>query len=177
VTGADVVRGYARALFDVAEAEGVLGKVEDELFRFARALEANPKLREALTDASLPVENRTALIRDLLEDRAHPVTLSMLGFVVESGRARDLAKIIDELARIAAEQRQQALAEVRSAVPLTKEQTDRLAAALGSVTGREVDVKVVVDPSVVGGFVARVGDEVFDGSLASRLEDVKGRLS
>jgi F-type H+-transporting ATPase subunit delta len=135
VTGADVVRGYARALFDVAEAEGVLGKVEDELF------------------------------------------LSMLGFVVESGRARDLAKIIDELARIAAEQRQQALAEVRSAVPLTKEQTDRLAAALGSATGREVDVKVVVDPSVVGGFVARVGDEVFDGSLASRLEDVKERLS
>ena len=72
--------------------------------------------------------------------------------------------------------RQHELAEVRSAVDLTAAQRDRLAEALSRATGRQVEVKVVVDPSVVGGIVARVGDEVFDGSIASRLEDAKQAL-
>ncbi len=77
---------------------------------------------------------------------------------------------------MASAEREHALAEVRSAVELTAEQRDRLAQALSEATGRKVDVKVVVDPSVIGGVVARVGDEVFDGSIANRLEDAKQAL-
>ena len=83
---------------------------------------------------------------------------------------------MDELARMASEEREHALAEVRTAVDLSAEQRERLAQALSRATGRQVDVKVVVDPSVVGGVIARVGDEVFDGSIASRLEDAKQAL-
>jgi F-type H+-transporting ATPase subunit delta len=171
-----LIGGYAQALFAVAQAEGVLPKVEDELYAFGKALEQHTELREALTDAALPAENKKAVVDDVLGDRVNPMTVSLLGFVIDAGRAREIPKIVEELARKASAEREHALAEVRSAVELTAEQRDRLAEALSSATGRKVDVKVVVDPSVIGGVVARVGDEVFDGSIASRLEDAKQAL-
>lgn len=176
MAGDDLIRGYAEALFSVATAEGVLPTVEDELYAFARALEQNTALREALTDAALPSENKKAVIAELAGERANPVTVNLLGFVVDAGRAREIPKVVDELARLAAGERDHVLAEVRAAVPLTDVQRERLTAALSQATGRQVDLKVVVDPSVVGGVVARVGDEVFDGSVASRLESAKQRL-
>jgi F-type H+-transporting ATPase subunit delta len=172
----DRVRGYATALVAVAAAEGVLDRVADELFAFAKAVEQDPKLRDAITDRALPLENRQQLIRDILGGRAHDVTVSEVSFVIEAGRARDLGKIADGVASLAAEEHEQAVAEVRSAVPLTDAQRKRLEDALSRATGRKIEAKVVVDPTVVGGVVARVGDLVFDGSIASRLEDAKHAL-
>jgi F-type H+-transporting ATPase subunit delta len=171
-----LVHGYAEALFAVAEAEGALGSIEDELFAFAKAVEQNTELRQALTDPALPAENKKAVIDDILGERANPLTASLLGFVVESGRSRELERIVDELATVAAERRQHALAEVRTAVPLSDEQRERLAAALAHATGKSLEVKVVVDPSVLGGVVANVGDEVFDGSVRTRLAEAKRHL-
>jgi F-type H+-transporting ATPase subunit delta len=176
VTDEGLIGGYAQALFAVAQAEGVLPKVEDELYAFGKALEQHTDLRDALTDAALPAENKKAVVRDLLGDRANPVTVALLGFVIDAGRAREIPKIVEELARMASVERSHALAEVRTAVDLTDEQRRRLAEALSRATGRTVDLQVVVDPSVIGGVVARVGDEVFDGSIASRLEDAKQAL-
>ena len=173
---AELIQGYAEAMFAVARAEDALSAVEDELYTFGKALGQHTELRESLTDAGLPAENKKAVVRDLLGDRANPVTVSLLGFVIDAGRARALPKIVDELARMAAEEREHALAEVRSAVDLSVSQRERLASALSRATGRQVDVKVVVDPTVVGGVVARVGDEVFDGSIASRLEEARQAL-
>jgi F-type H+-transporting ATPase subunit delta len=171
-----LIRGYAEALFSVARAEDVLATVEDELYGFAKALEQNTPLRQALTDAALPAENKKAVIDDLLGGRANPVTVNLLGFVVDAGRARELPRIVEHLAVVAAGERDRALAEVRSAVELTDAQRERIARALSQATGRTVDVKVVVDPAVIGGIVARVGDEVFDGSVSSRLEAAKQHL-
>ena len=172
----DLIRGYAEALFAVARAEGALPTVEDELYGFAKGLEQHTDLREALTDAALPAENKKAVIAEVLGDRANPVTVSLLGFIVDAGRAREIPAIVERLAQVAASERDHALAEVRSAVALNEAQRDRIAQALSAATGRTVDVKVVVDPSVVGGIVARVGDEVFDGSVSSRLESAKQHL-
>ena len=172
----DRAAGYAAAVVAVADAEGVGGRVEDELFGFAKAVDQNAELREALTDRALPVENRLAVVREVIGDRAHPVTVSLISFIVESGRARELGKIAEDAVAIAAERREHAVAEVRSAVPLTDQQRERLEQALSRATGRTVEAKVIVDPTVVGGVVARVGDLVFDGSVASRLEDAKHAL-
>jgi F-type H+-transporting ATPase subunit delta len=171
-----VVSGYAKALLAVAEAEGAIDRVQDELFVFAKAVERHAELREALTDASLPVENRDAVIEDLLGGRVHPVTLKLARFLVDAGQARHLDAIAEELANMAAKRSELALGEVRSAVPLDQEQRERLRKVLADATGRQIELKVVVEPSVIGGLVARVGDEVFDGSVASRLADAKQRL-
>lgn len=164
-----LVRGYAQAVLAVAEAEGELEAVEDQLFRFAEAVGRNASLREALTDAALPAERKRAVLADLLQG-ASPHTVNLLGFLVEQGRARELERIVRTVAELAAERRRRVLAEVRTAVPVSEERRRRLEEALSAATGREVEVKVVVDPAVIGGVVARVGDEVFDGTVRSRLE-------
>lgn len=172
-----LVRGYAEALFAVAEAEGELSAVEGELYAFARSLDTQTGLREALTDPGLPAQNKRDLVRDVLGERANPITVNVLGFLIDQGRAREIGKIGEELAEVAAERRAQVLAEVRSAVPLDAEQQRRLAVALSRATGRKVEVKVVVDPTIVGGIVAKIGDEVFDGSVRSRLDEARQQLT
>jgi F-type H+-transporting ATPase subunit delta len=174
---AALVRGYAAGLLAIAEAEGELGRFEDELFAFAKALEREVGLRQALTDPALPLERKDALVRDLLGDRASPLTASALDLIIEQGRARDLGRIVEELVRLAAERRRHVVAEVRSAVRLDERQRERLTAALSRATGLAVEVKVVVDPSVIGGVAARIGDEVFDGTVRTRLAEARRHLS
>jgi len=172
----EIVKGYAQALFAVAEAEEDLGTVEDELFAFAKVVERDGRLREALTDPALPAENKRTLVRELLGDRASSHTVSILGFLIEQGRAKELGRIVESLAELAAERRKHVVAEVRSAVPLTQERRKRLAEALSKATGKNVEITVVIDPAVIGGILARVGDEVFDGTVRTRLEDARERL-
>ena len=167
------IEGYARGLFEIARAEGKLDEVEDELFRFARVLETNDELRTTLTDQQLPVSRRQQIIEDLLEGKAHSITIALLSMVVGAGRARDLPAIIDDLVKLSATEGNKELAEVRSAVPLTDDQQQRLAAALQAATGKTVDLKVIIDPSVLGGLVAQVGDTVIDGSVKARLQQLQ----
>jgi F-type H+-transporting ATPase subunit delta len=172
----DRVDAYASAIFEVAKAERNLDEVADELFRFARIFESNDELRNALTDQALPPERRQAIVEDLLGGRALPLTTSLISFIVAAGRGRDLPAIVDQLVERAAAEREHAVAEVRTAVELTPEQRDRLAAALSKNLGKQIEVKVVVDPSVLGGVVARVGDTVIDGSVRHRLDQLKEQL-
>ena len=169
------IDGYAKALFEIAKAEGTLDEVEDELFRFARSYESSDELRNALTDELIPIERRQGVVEQLLGN-ATSTTAQLVSMVVASGRGRDLPAIIDRLVARAADSKDAAVAEVRSAVALTADQTDRLKAALANATGRNVNVKVVVDPSVLGGLVATVGDTVIDGTVRTRLDQLKSRL-
>ena len=167
---------YAEALLGVARAEGRLDEVEDELFRFGRALEASDSLRTTLTDELIPPARRQAIVEDLLGGNASTTTAQLLSFVVGSGRAGDLPAIISALVERAAATKSRTPAEVRSAVALTEDQRNRLAAALANATGKQVELKVIVDPAVLGGLVAQVGDTVIDGSIRSRLDQIKSLL-
>jgi F-type H+-transporting ATPase subunit delta len=166
----DLARGYAQALFQVARAEGALEAVEDELFRFARIVENETRLRESLTDVGLPPEQRVKMVQELLGPKASPHTTNIISFLVQQGRARELSKIIDSLVELAAEERNKAVAEVRSAVPLDGDTRDKLKDAIARATGKQVELKVLVDPAVVGGLLVRVGDQVFDGTVRRRLQ-------
>jgi F-type H+-transporting ATPase subunit delta len=167
---------YAEALFAVARAEGTLGEVEDELFRFSQTLQGNDELRDALTDARIPAARRQQIVEDLLGGKASSTTVALVSMVVGTGRARDLPTIIERLVEMSAAEANKEVAEVRSAVPLTDDQRDRLAKALEDATGKQVEIKVVVDPSVLGGIVAQVGDTVIDGSVRRRLDQLKNAL-
>lgn len=172
----DAIRGYATALFTVAQAEGALDQIEDELFRFARTTEREIKFRDALVDPSLPEDHRANMVAELLGDRASPHTTNLIGFVIRQGRARELPQIIDSLVEISAAERNKAIAEVRSAVPLGEAERTRLKESIARATGKQVELKVLVDPSVVGGLLVRVGDIVFDGTVRRRLALAKEHL-
>ncbi len=172
----EVVRGYAEALFRVVEAEGEIDRVEDELFRFGKLLEENYDLKQALSDRSIDRDQRVKVLEELLSDKVSPHTLGLLTFVVEQGRARQLPEILERLSALAAEAHNSVVAEVRSAVPLTSEQREELAKALSQATGKRVEVKVLVDPSVIGGVVAKVGETIIDGSIRRRLEQLREQV-
>lgn len=173
----DVINGYAEGLFKIVEAEGELDRVEDELFRFAKTLETNNELKQALGDQSLDRAQRLGILEELLERSFSPHTLSLLAFIVAQDRARQMSQILEQLSDLAATARDSVVAEVRSAVPLDDDQQRRLAEALESSTKKKVEVKVLVDPTVIGGIHTRIGDTVIDGSIRRRLEQLKEQVS
>ncbi len=170
------VDAYARAIYEIVAAEGFLAEAEDELFRFARTFEANDDLRMALSDPGIPAARRQAVVEDLLGGKALIASKAIASFIVGIGRASHLPEIIDRFVELSAESRSREVAEVRSAVALSDEQVSRLAAALGKATGKQVEVKVVVDDSVLGGIVARIGDIVIDGSVRNRIDQLKEQI-
>jgi F-type H+-transporting ATPase subunit delta len=176
MTQDELITGYAEALFKVVQAEGELARVEDELFRFGKLLETNHELKQALSDQSIDKIQRVKVLDELLSDKVSSHTLGLLAFVVEQGRARQLPQILKGLSDLAAEARNSVVAEVRSAIPLDAKQRKELAAALSKATGKKVEVKVLVDPSVIGGIVAKVGDTVIDGTVRRRLEQLKEQV-
>jgi F-type H+-transporting ATPase subunit delta len=167
------ITAYADAALSVARAEGTLSEVEDELFRIARVVESNDELRTALTDPHLPASRRQQIIEDLLDGRASVTTISIMSMIVGAGRVTDLPKIAEELLQRSAAKNGASVAEVRSAVALNDEQLARLADALKARTNREITVKNVVDPTVMGGVVTRIGDSVLDGTVRTRLNQLR----
>ncbi|MCU1354596.1 MAG: atpH [Acidimicrobiales bacterium] len=172
----DRTTAYAEALFAVARAEGPLAEVEDELFRVAQVVRGNDELRDKLADPHIPVALRQQIVVDLLDGKAQPATVNLVSLVVGNGRVRELPAIVDELVAMTAREGNKEVAEVRSAIALTDDQKTRLAAALGKATGKQVEIKVILDPSVQGGLVAQVGDTVIDGSVRRRLDQLKNAL-
>ena len=170
------IEAYATALFEIAQADGTLALVEDELFRVARAFESNEQLRNTLSDSTIPADRRQQVAEQLLGAKASNTTTQLVSLVIGSGQVRDLPAIVDSLVKRASSEKQQEVAEVRSAVALSDDQKTRLTAALTKVTGRPVNLKVVIDPSVLGGLVAVVGDEVIDDTVRTRLDQLKTRI-
>ena len=170
------IEAYATALFEIAQADGTLALVEDELFRVARAFESNEQLRNTLSDSTIPADRRQQVAEQLLGSKASNTTTQLVSLVVGSGQARDLPAIVDSLVKRASAEKQQEVAEIRSAVALSDDQKTRLTAALTKVTGKPVNLKVVIDPSVLGGLVAVVGDEVIDDTVRTRLDQLKTRI-
>jgi F-type H+-transporting ATPase subunit delta len=176
MASSELIQGYAEALFRVVRAEGELDRVEDELFRFGKVLESNHELKQALSDQSMDRAQRAKILDELLGDKVSEHTLGLLTFIVAQGRARQLPQILEELSALAAEARNSVVAEVRSATPLDEKQRTELASALSKATGKQVEVKVLVDPSVIGGIVAKIGDTVIDGTIRRRLEQIREQV-
>lgn len=168
-------QGVRTALL-VAQAEGQLDDVEDQLFRVGRLVNAHGDLRTALGDKRVPLEARQRLLVGLLQGRAHRTTVSLAKRAVLA-RRHSFDETLEEYLGLVAELRNRGVATVEVARPLTPEQTRRLRAALRDQMGREVTLHVVLDPAVVGGVRVSVGDEVIDGTVAARFDDARRQLS
>lgn len=172
----DRISGYAAGILEMARAEGAVERVQSELFEIGRAIESSPDLRSTLTDPQLPLERKRSVVSDLLGGRASSLTVGLVEFLLGQDMASDLSGLATALADQAAAARSKQVAEIRSAVPLDDATVERLARALGRATGTSLEVETVVDPSLVGGIVARVGDTVIDGSVAARLDSLRQKL-
>jgi F-type H+-transporting ATPase subunit delta len=167
------IDGYAQALLDVIEAEGDADRLSDELFRVAKEFGESEDLQGALADPSIPVDRKQSIISDLIGKRASTVTVALLNMLAGVGKITDLPEMTRRMMELSAEAQGEVVADITSAIELDAATQERLAATLASVTGRKIKLHVTVDPSVVGGLVAQVEDTLFDGSVRSRLQDLR----
>ena len=157
------------AILSVAQKQGAIEDVEDELFRVGRLVDREPRLRALLADPTAPVQRRVELLTSVVSGKVHPMTERLLVRSVQSPQGRGLDRAAEELAELAASSRERSVARVGTPVGLTDEQQRRLADALSRIYGRPIALQVELRPELVGGLVVRVGDEVIDGSLAGRM--------
>jgi F-type H+-transporting ATPase subunit delta len=165
-----------RATFAVAEKDGTLAEVEDELFRFGRILDSEPALASLLADPNAPEDRRVALLDQVLGQKVRPVTKALLEQTVRSPRGRSLDLAAEELSELAAARRDRYVAHVGTPVALTAQQEQRLTDTLSRLYGRQMSLQIELDPTLLGGLVVRVGGEVIDGSVSSRLSAAKRAL-
>ena len=175
-TASNRIAGYAHAVLSVAGAEGAQAEVESELARFADALRSSDELQSTLADSAIDVERRLGIVDDLLGGKALPATAALVSLVVGAGRGGELIEIVDAAIDRAAAGRNRRVARVRSAVELSGEQRTRLAEAIKASAGLDVEIQAIVDPTVVGGVVTEIGDDVIDGSVRSRLQQMRAGL-
>jgi F-type H+-transporting ATPase subunit delta len=164
------------ASLDAAEVRGELDDVEDELFRFGRIVSSDRELGRILSDRKAPAGGKAALLDRLLSRKVSPVTEQLLRNVLTGPHVGHAENAIERLSDVASRRRGQSVARVTTAIALTAEQEQRLTEVLGRIYGRTVGLQVTVDPSVLGGLIVQVGDEVIDGSIAHRLEVAGRRL-
>ena len=153
-----------------------LEEIEDQLFRFARTVEANRKLRYALGDRDLPVAVRQDVMVKLLGGKALAATVRLASYAARGGRARDIVATLDTLVEDAAKARGWRVARVQAASEVDDAQQRDLSDALAHLTGNPVDLQVTVEPALIGGVVVQVGDLLVDSSTRHRLDELKEHL-
>jgi F-type H+-transporting ATPase subunit delta len=170
------VGGFAAAIFeDVPTAE--LEEIEDQLFRFARTVQAAPALRSAFTDRDRPVADRQGLARDLLEAKVLAETLQLVFYAIAGGRPRDFVGTLDWLVEATARVRGWRVAHVRSAREVDADQRAELAESLSLLVGNPVELQVILDPSLLIGALVRVGDLQVDATARGRLDALREHLA
>ncbi|HZZ95413.1 MAG TPA: F0F1 ATP synthase subunit delta [Jatrophihabitantaceae bacterium] len=164
-------------LLAAAEKAGVIDEVEDELFRFERIIDAESGLATLLDEVTASTERRVGLLEQVLGGKVHALTLALVRHAVVAQRKRSVRLALDDLIEAAGVRRERYVARVISAVPMTDHQQGALADQLSQLYGRRIEVRYAIDPSIRGGLVVRVGDEIIDGSVAARLAQIRNAFA
>ncbi len=170
-------RRYAKALFELAQEEGRVDPLRQELRALGALLEDNAELASVLLEPLHPAAQRRSVLESIaVKIEASPVLRHFYAFLIDQRRLVDLATIESEFGRLADVAAGLTVATIRTANPLSEDQQSRLERALSTQSGRKVTLKIEVDPGLLGGLVAQVGDTVFDGSLSTQLNQLRAGL-
>ncbi|WP_040163782.1 F0F1 ATP synthase subunit delta [Microbacterium gorillae] len=172
---ADLVDGITELATRAAAKAEPNTDVEGELFSFSRTVAANPELELALNGSLGQASAKSTLAEKLLASAA-PATRLIVSSLVQKTRDRRVRQLLDGAMKTVAAQRGRTVATVVTAAPLTDGQASRLQTALSAKYGTQVSLNTVVDPTVVGGLRVQIADDVIDGSISSRLADVRQKL-
>jgi ATP synthase F1 delta subunit len=180
-TESDLVDGVEHtarlALLKRAEVDDTVDDVEDQLFRFGRLLDSEPRLAAALSDHTAPADGRIALLEKILEGSGVDGTAAaLLSQTVGHLRGERADEAVIDLAELAVARRGELVAHVTAAAELADAQRTRLTDVLSRIYGHPVSIQLHVDPELLGGLSITVGDEVIDGSIASRLAAAQTQL-
>lgn len=176
-SAADLVDGVEELAIRATSVADKDADIEGELFRVSRIVAENPDLELALGSRLGDGTKKSELVEKLLTDRASKGTTLIVSSMVAQPRERRVRQMLSRASSLVSDQRGRSVATVVAASALTDEQQSRLAATLSAKYGRSVSLNVVIDPKVVGGIRVQIADDVIDGSVSSRLADVRHKLA
>jgi len=171
----EIAQVYARSLFEVAQEQGKLDVVREELGQITEALEENAELRLFFYSPYFSTDEKREGLRSTVTD-ADPVMMNVLDILVENHRLPVLPRLRREYERRWREANNLLPVTVTSAVALDDAVVERIGDEIGRQTGRTVELTREVDPSIVGGFVVRVGNAILDASIKNRLDNLRKQI-
>lgn len=167
-------RRYAQAIFELARENGAWDAWNNDLELMAQVF-ADPAAQSYFADPKHGAQ-KEQLVRTLFEGKVGPLALNVARMLATQGRTYLIPRIHERFQALAREYHGIVIAEVTTAVPVDASERERIAAELGRITGKRVQVTTRVDPSIIGGLVARVGDKLIDGSVVTQLQQLRQRL-
>lgn len=178
----DLVRAIERLGVETeaaaAEKDGALDRLESELFAFTQTIQNSSELRTVLADRTVQsTAKKSALIRTLLNGKATESTIRLIGAMVDQPRGRNVEAGMRDLAEAVAARKNRTIVHVKSVIALSKEQIDRITKSLSAQIGATVRLNIEIDPNILGGLSVRFGDELIDGSIATRIIGAERTLS
>ncbi len=177
MTTSEIIRTYARVLFDLASAVDAVDETDEGLRVIIETVRGNVELRDALSDSGIPGEKKRDIVRDLFANAVSPEAIAVAGLLVERGAAGDLSEIRRVFSEIAEQERGIVVAEVTTAIALTDGVRTTLREKLAGGLGCPVSLRERVEPSILGGIRINVAGRVLDGSLVSQLDAMRATLS
>lgn len=168
---------YAGAFFALAKEQDLLPQVEQDLTTLAQILQSTPDLKGLLENKRISSDKKQQLMTELFGDKFQELTLNFIGVILEKRREEYLAEIITSFEQELDRFRGVIEAEIRTAVELPDEEQQALAEKLAKATGKQVRLRCRLEPSLKAGAVLKIGDKVIDGSVATRLKNLKAQLS
>jgi len=172
-----IARRYATALLEIGVETGTLDALVEEIARMAQAFEGSGELRAALADPLVPIAAKHAILADIATRLGlNTSAKNVVKMLLDRRRIQAIVPIAARLREMADEKRGVIRAEVLTAMPLPEEYFTQLQQQLERVTGRRIALDRKLDPTLIGGVVARVGDTIYDGSLVARLRQLKDSM-
>jgi len=165
-----VAKRYSRALFEVAKERSLIDTIEADLKAVVEALASSEELSKFLSHPQVTTEAKKDFFKQAFEGKVAAETFNFLLLLIDNERESDLAGIYAAFVALANEERGIADAIVTTAKPLSEEDQKELAEKFGKSIGKTLRVQTVVDPSILGGVVVKIGDRLYDGSIKSKLE-------
>lgn len=171
-----LARRYAQALFEIAKEKNAVSEFAKDLFMVVSSLETSEELKKVIQSRQITAGAKKNLVRELLTKDLDPMIINFINLVFDKSREAYFSDILDSFNELVDQENKVIKAEVRSAERLDDGQRQRLEAKLSRITGTNVQTKVEIDPSLIGGLLVKIGDVVYDGSVAKQLAMLQEHL-
>ncbi|MBI4744296.1 MAG: F0F1 ATP synthase subunit delta [Actinobacteria bacterium] len=171
----EIAHAFAFALFQIAKTENKLDLVEDELNEIRDVISSNLELKKVISGPTISKEKKKAVCGEILKDFS-PITINWLYILIDLEKENMLSSIIDDYSKLAYSVRKRAIAKVITAIPLSEEQSKKIAERLSSVSKKNITLREIVDPSIIGGIVVYMDGRVIDGSIRHQLDALHQKL-
>jgi len=175
VAGKASSKRYAQAVFEIALEAGEMERWQSDLEEMVQTVK-DEDIRAFLESPKVHFEAKSKLLSEHMKG-VKPLVLNLVLILIGRGRLDIIGEIADEYQRLLKSSRGIELAEVTTAIPLNKEDEQKLARQLGRIVGKKVEVKWDINPGIIGGFIARIGDRLLDGSTRGKLAALKKEMA